>query len=50
MHEKGKDKGVLIANLLEILKAVIVGMRGINKRELFWGNNLSVESQAENEE
>lgn len=49
MHEKGKDKGVLIANLLEILKAVIVGMRGIDKREL-WGNNLSVESQAENEE
>ena len=26
MHEKGKDKGVLIANLLEVLKAIIVGM------------------------
>lgn len=26
MHEKGKDKGVLIASLLEVLKAIIVGM------------------------
>lgn len=26
MHEKGKHKGVLIAHLLEVLKAIIVGM------------------------
>ena len=26
MREKGKDKGVLTANLLEVLKAIIVGM------------------------
>ena len=44
MHEKGKDKGVLIANLLEILKAVIVGMRGIGKRAFLGKQSLGGKS------